>query len=812
MQITVKPATKAITTKSWDDWQAFSLDIASQKQTKKPVSTGRTKVLFGTTDDTGKVATRNALVLHLSYIQRDLATPDMLFDRLDRMTPLECVLLIDTNTKNTAGWQATLVLPLDHPLTAEDGDNQQYTLMLKMRLERLRDLGILAQIPRLRRDEWDRWITMPKPNAKIPQLAYYHVGNTPLPLDGVRKAARYTLINTVEPTGMMKDRVTTKHYVTTHSPAEILKRFVTAQPKWLQDPIHQQACLLHLRVAENAGQVRSVQIPQLIQILAGKDDDLRDQLEIDYEHARQTADEQAGLRYFVQESAIGSAEEWLYFTASGQPKVNELKFAQDFISKHPLLISDHIVGKIAYYDTDINHWVFGHSVWETVTAEVDAILGEANAFHMPIHHACLTQLHSVAIKYAKAQMKQQGHSTTSPFATAPQHYIEFDNATYDWREDRFIPNAPEHLQDRYIPRAIKTSDFHKPELTLGWLRGLVGRDEDALTTLVRFIGYAFTRGYPHQVMLIVVGDGGNGKSTLLRYINRLLGDRTSAVSWHDLTNDTDRFSAMQLVGQYANVAGEMNTVKSQAVQRLKNLTGGDKIKVEEKGQPAISVRNDAKLFFATNQLPGINDYTLGFRRRIRIINLPVNFETTDLSQRNKIDAFNTKYSKDKIDAEMDDFTLYAIREYVKATQAKNHADPFIFPESEAMETAKTQWIATSDSAGTFIRTYLTFSKDAEANQDGDLMKYIYFLYAYATKEAGGRPLVRLRLARRIEKHFGAQQVVTKRRGQRSSRLPGVILNDQAIYDLKNEVSNENVSWRDKLYGYDAWHKKHPDLI
>ena len=819
MQLTIKTDTKGITTQTWESWQAFSVDMASQKQTKIPTKASaqktwlksRPQILFGSVDNEGKVVSRTALVLHLSYIPHELGTPDALFDQFSRSAMLNGVLIMDPDTGLNQTMHASLVLPLDRPLTVDAGDTKLYDLMLKMRLKRLRDLGIIAQVPRLRLREWDQWLPYPVRNQTMTQTVYYIDGRADLPLDGVREAATQRYIETVEPDGMLKDRLAAKQFIAHHMPSDILHIFVHAQQKWLQDPLNLQACLLHLRVAENAGRIRSAQIPDLLQILAGKDTRLYDQLESTYADTQQRIDELAGLRFFVQDNALGASADWLYFTESGQPRVDAEAFTQSFMAKHPMLSNQYVPGEFAYYDDTFGHWVFGRDAKNELKNQITLALGRAHAFHIPLRNECLSMITAEVEDLTKNKMK--GHSADSPFDFAPKHYVEFENATYDLNTNQFIEKSPEHYQSRYVPVTMKTEGFEKPEVTLSWLDGLVGHDQDALTTLVRFIGYSFTHGYPHQVMLIILGGGGNGKTTLLKYISSLFGkDRTSAVSWHDLTNPNDRFSTMQLIGKYANIAGDMGTVKTLAAQRLKGITGGDRIKVEEKGQPAFTTGNEAKLFFATNQLPAVNDYTVGFKRRIRLITLPINFEAADIASLNRINAFNAAHPKEKLEAEKSDFVIYAIREYLKATHVEHHSDPFVFPESEAMSQAKTQWIATSDSAATFIDTYLTYDSERAKTNDGDPIPYIYKLYACATKDAGSRPLVRLRLVHRLEEHFQVKQKTVQKRGQQAKRIPGVILNDAAFSDLASEIRGMDTSWRSNLCGYHDWCQRHPGII
>src|SRR5262249_432085 len=88
------------------------------------------------------------------------------------------------------------------------------------------------------------------------------------------------------------------------------------------------------------------------------------------------------------------------------------------------------------------------------------------------------------------------------------------------------PKAPCPLTDEFLARIM---------------------DEDAVTTFYEILGYCLVPNIEYQKALLIYGRGGNGKSTLLEYIQAFLGDTNcSSVSLHTL--EGNRFATNDLVG------------------------------------------------------------------------------------------------------------------------------------------------------------------------------------------------------------------------------------------------------------------------
>lgn len=142
-----------------------------------------------------------------------------------------------------------------------------------------------------------------------------------------------------------------------------------------------------------------------------------------------------------------------------------------------------------------------------------------------------------------------------------------------------------------------------------------------------FIGYCISgceyKKFNH--MLILDGSGSNGKSTLIRIIQELIGEEnTSSIGLESINKD--RFSSFNLVNKLINFCSEEPKEAFSMTGPIKKITGGDSIMVEEKHKGAFQYHNIAKLIISYNKMPFFPDDSIGMKRRIILIPCEQNFE------------------------------------------------------------------------------------------------------------------------------------------------------------------------------------------
>lgn len=142
------------------------------------------------------------------------------------------------------------------------------------------------------------------------------------------------------------------------------------------------------------------------------------------------------------------------------------------------------------------------------------------------------------------------------------------------------------------------------------------------------IGYTLYRGYPFQKAFMMVGEGANGKSTLLRAMREFIGgENVSAVELQDLADS--RFAAAKLDGMLANMAPDISARELEHTGTFKALTGGDTIQAERKYEEPYEFRNHATLIFSANRAPPAPDDTHAYERRWVYFQFPNTFNKND---------------------------------------------------------------------------------------------------------------------------------------------------------------------------------------
>lgn len=152
-----------------------------------------------------------------------------------------------------------------------------------------------------------------------------------------------------------------------------------------------------------------------------------------------------------------------------------------------------------------------------------------------------------------------------------------------------------------------------------WLWDASGQDEEVVSMVRAFFKIAVTGGTA-QKFLEVIGPGGTGKSTLVRLLVLLLGEKNHAAT--DLKNlEQNRFEAATLYGKRLAVISDSSRFNGE-VSVLKALTGGDPIRHERKHQQQSgSFTFRGVVVIAANEPIQSTDYTSGLARR----RLPVYF-------------------------------------------------------------------------------------------------------------------------------------------------------------------------------------------
>ncbi|MBN1181822.1 MAG: hypothetical protein JXB49_06005 [Bacteroidales bacterium] len=294
--------------------------------------------------------------------------------------------------------------------------------------------------------------------------------------------------------------------------------------------------------------------------------------------------------------------------SESKEKFNPRQYSENILIKYHLK-----------YDKFKRFWIYDdkEGIWrEDAEEQIKSILRKKILGNKDYKRYCVDEV--------VADLKDLTYSNKELIEPEP-HLIPLNNGIYDLKGDQLLDYSHEYFFISKIP--VDYNPKHKECLTVdSILTQMVG--DNHVVTLKELIAYCLYRGYPYQKFFILYGDGANGKSTLIRILEKVLGRHNiSSVSLTDFQNN--RFAASRLFGKHANVGSEISYQILRDTSRLKQLTGEDSIECEKKFKDPFSYRNHAKLIFLTNQLPVTLDKSDALYRRIFLIEFPNKFVAGD---------------------------------------------------------------------------------------------------------------------------------------------------------------------------------------
>ena len=311
------------------------------------------------------------------------------------------------------------------------------------------------------------------------------------------------------------------------------------------------------------------------------------------------------------------------------------------------------------------------------------------------------------------------------------------------------------------PSQVKPEHFETHKRTFNdWAQG----DEDKVLYLKQ-ICLSSIDGNGRNVLHLLVGSGGNGKSSFLAYPTILSGRYYADLNLQDIMDDNklnDIYNNTKVIAGH-ELATNIR-LGSSAISRMKLFITADPIKVNVKYMPARIIANKGLKIQATNTLPKIFENTDAIRRRLRIFN----WTNVDFS---------------KLDTQLDLDSLQKKPDFIEALIAYIFCDvePFEkFKEIKEMTEATDALVNESDQVYQFLQHL-----DEQELLVGKLpTNLIYELYKIWNRDENGNisPLKQRDLTERIKKlapEFGLEIDSTK---VRASSLRLLDFNIKAISD------------------------------
>lgn len=283
-------------------------------------------------------------------------------------------------------------------------------------------------------------------------------------------------------------------------------------------------------------------------------------------------------------------------------------------------------------------------------------------------------------------------------------------------------------------------------------------DAELIDWLWRVLGYSIIGETIEQIFMVGYGEGSNGKSRFLEAICNALGDyayytpfATFSLPAPSSTNDLAALEHRRFVtSSETNIGTRLN------IERIKAISGGDKMTARLLYQEFETYQPHLKLWLFVNHLPDVNDDTIATWRRVRLVPFTKTF----------IKEAEDKRLGNKLKAEAEGILAWLVR---GCLEWQNRG---LTPVPECVRTATGAYRRETD-------TLISFITDRCVKCEGEEIRARELYSAYKTWAGGAvdknKMLTETAFGRQMGKKYA------KRADRRGIHYLGIALADRGIY-------------------------------
>jgi P4 family phage/plasmid primase-like protien len=273
------------------------------------------------------------------------------------------------------------------------------------------------------------------------------------------------------------------------------------------------------------------------------------------------------------------------------------------------LLAERLADAISYdlaLGPDESVWVYEAGVWRRRNDEIERRVTRTLGDRFRREHASNARM-----------MITKGHDLPVIGLHPDSRLINTRSGMLDWRTGILEAHDPALMSTVQLPLEFDPA-AECPQFD-AWLATTI--DADTIALVWETIGYLMMSGNPLHLAVLLVGNGRNGKGTLLRLITTLAGKaNTSSLSLTDITDG--KFEPAGLFGKLINIAGDIDAKSLTSTAKFKAITGGDSILAQHKQGHPFEFTPWAVPVFSANQLWQSSDNTDGYLDRWLVLPFP----------------------------------------------------------------------------------------------------------------------------------------------------------------------------------------------
>lgn len=315
------------------------------------------------------------------------------------------------------------------------------------------------------------------------------------------------------------------------------------------------------------------------------------------------------------------------------PELNPLDVARGFVDwLDGLLIHASGMGWLWWDGTRYVHQDNDTGAHQSVNTYVDALVATCKARH----REAIAAGDKDAVKVAKSQLtRAETYKNGAPrdrilvdAARLPEvalpadaldsaaYLLNVTNGVVDLRTGELLPH-----DRRYLMTKCAAAPYTPGASSEDWTKALGGLSEPMTAYLRTAVGLSATGKAIADAMFIAYGAGGNGKTTVLGAVEHALGDYAVTLDAKVLMEGKPNVQEkMPLRGARFALAAETGEDHYLAAERMKALTGGDKITDRYLYSRSVATWHPTHtLWLMTNHRPRVRSTDAGTWRRLRLV-------------------------------------------------------------------------------------------------------------------------------------------------------------------------------------------------
>jgi putative DNA primase/helicase len=320
---------------------------------------------------------------------------------------------------------------------------------------------------------------------------------------------------------------------------------------------------------------------------------------------------------------------------SDESNIVKLASFQELVSNTELLTEDSTA--LAFTDRYRDRLLFDHDlgmwfVWTGTRWEHERTclafswardLARELAKNMPERMRLIPSKASFAGNVERFARADRAFAVTSDIWDSDGYLLGTPAGTVDLRTGELREAQP----DDFITKATAVAPAetaHCPRW-IQFLHEATNGDQRLIDFLQQFAGYALTGDIKEHALLFVYGDGGNGKGVLLNTIASVMADYAVAAAMETfVSSSTDKHPTdlAMLRGARLVYASETEEGRGWAESRIKQMTGGDRIRARFMRQDFFEYLPQFKLLLIGNHQPNLRNVDDAAKRRFNIVPFP----------------------------------------------------------------------------------------------------------------------------------------------------------------------------------------------